>query len=105
MHFTIKRNEGELAVMYVFGYDPASEQIKSWTFDSAGGNGEAVWTRDGNQWTGRAMGVLPDGGTGSTTYIVKYVDEQTFILQMHDRQVAGQPLADSETKYVRKAKP
>jgi hypothetical protein len=48
---------------------------------------------------------LPDGSTGQTTYVVKYVDENNFVLQMHDRQVAGQPLADSETKYVRKAKP
>jgi uncharacterized protein (TIGR02246 family) len=103
--FTIKRDDGEMTVLYLFGYDPVSEQVKSWTFDSAGGSGEALWTRDGNQWTGKATGVLPDGGAGSTTYIVKFVDENNFVLQMRDRQVAGQPLADSETKYVRKAKP
>jgi uncharacterized protein (TIGR02246 family) len=103
--FSIKREDGELTVMYVFGFDPVTEQVKSWTFDSLGGYGEALWTREGNQWTGRAAGVLPDGGAGSTTYIVKYVDDQNFVLQMRDRQVAGQPLADSETKYVRKAKP
>jgi uncharacterized protein (TIGR02246 family) len=103
--FTIKRQDGDLSVMYIFGYDPVSEQLKSWTFDSAGGYGEALWTRDGNHWSGRATGVLPDGGAGSTNYIVKYVDDQNFVLQMRDRQVAGQPLADSETKYVRKARP
>jgi uncharacterized protein (TIGR02246 family) len=105
VEFTIKRPDGDMSVMYLFGYDPAAEQVKSWTFDSAGGYGEALWTRDGNQWTGRAVGVLPDGGNGSTTYVLKYVDDQNLILQMRDRQVAGQPLADSETKYVRKAKP
>ncbi len=103
--FTIKRPDGDLTVLYLFGYDPVSEQVKSWTFDSAGGYGEALWARDGNQWVGQAVGVLPDGGSGSTTYVVKYTDDQTFTLQMRDRQVAGQPLADSDTKYVRKAKP
>jgi uncharacterized protein (TIGR02246 family) len=105
LEFAIKRPEGDLTVMYLFGYDPVSEQVKSWTFDSAGGSGEAYWTREGNQWTGRATGVLPDGGSGSTTYTVKFVDDNTFVLHMRDRQVAGQPLADTETKYVRKAKP
>jgi uncharacterized protein (TIGR02246 family) len=105
LDFTIKRPDGDLAVMYLFGYDPVSEQVKSWTFDSAGGYGEALWTLDGNQWVGQAVGVLPDGGSGSTTYVVKYTDDQTFTLQMRDREVGGQPLADSNTKYVRKAKP
>jgi hypothetical protein len=103
--FAIQRPEGDLSVMYLFGYDPVSEQVKSWTFDSASGYGEAFWTREANQWTGQAVGVLPDGGSGSTTFVVKYVDDNTFTLAMRDRQVAGQPLADSETKYVRKAKP
>ena len=58
-----------------------------------------------NQWVGRAAGVLPDSGAGSATYVLKYINDDNFVLQMHDRQVAGQPLADSETKYVRKAKP
>ena len=105
LEFTIKRPDGDLTVLYLFGYDPVSEQVKSWTFDSAGGYGEALWTRDGNQWVGQAAGVLPDGGSGTTTYVVKYVDDDNFVLVMRDREVAGQPLADSETKYVRKAKP
>jgi uncharacterized protein (TIGR02246 family) len=102
--FNIKRPEGDLGVVYLFGFDPVSDQIKSWTYDSAGGYGEALWTRDGNQWVGRAVGVLPDGGEGSTTYVLKFVDDNSFVLVMRDRQVAGQPLTDSETKYVRKAK-
>jgi hypothetical protein len=105
VEFTIKRPDGDMSVLYLFGFDPVSEQVKSWTFDSAGGYGEATWTRDGNQWTGRAVGVLPDGGSGSTTYTMKYINDDHFVLQMRDRQVAGQPLADSETNYVRKAKP
>jgi uncharacterized protein (TIGR02246 family) len=105
LEFTIKRADGDMTVLYMFGYDPVSEQVKSWTFDSAGGYGEALWAREGNQWVGKAVGVLPDGGAGTTTYTLKFLSDDSFVLQMHDRQVAGQPLADSETKYIRKAKP
>jgi hypothetical protein len=92
-----------MTVMMLMGYDPLTEQIKSWTFDSAGGYGEALWARDGNQWVGDAIGILPDGQDGSTLYVVKFTDDQSFSLQMRDREVSGQPLADAEVKYVRKA--
>lgn len=104
MDFSIKRPDGDMSITYLFGYDPLTESVKSWTFDSAGGYGEALWTRDGNQWTGRAAGVLPDGQTGSTNFVIKYIDDNTFELQMRERQVGGQPLGDSDTKYTRKAK-
>jgi hypothetical protein len=104
MDFNIKKADTEMTVMYMFGFDPVAEQVKSWTFDSLGGYGEALWTRDGNQWVGRAAGILPDGQSGETTYTIKFIDDNTFVLQMRDRQVAGQPLADSDTKYTRKAK-
>src|SRR5687768_6482048 len=101
--FNAKGTDGDMTVMMLMGYDPLSDSIKSWTFDSAGGYGEALWGRDGNQWIGQAVGVLPDGQDGSTTYIVKFADDQSFVLQMRDRQVAGQPLADADVKYTRKA--
>jgi hypothetical protein len=104
MDFNVKKAEGDLSVMYMFGFDPMTEQVKSWTFDSVGGYGEALWSREGNQWVGRAVGILPDGQSGETTYTIKFTDDNSFVLQMRDRQVAGQPLADSDTKYVRKAK-
>jgi uncharacterized protein (TIGR02246 family) len=104
LDFNIKRADGDMNVMYMFGFDQVNEQVKSWTFDSAGGYGEALWSRDGNQWVGRAAGILPDGQSGETTYTIKFVDDNSFVLQMRDRQVAGQPLADSDTRYIRKAK-
>jgi uncharacterized protein (TIGR02246 family) len=105
LEFTAKRPDGAMTVLQLIGFDPLTQQIKSWTFDSVGGYGEALWTREGNQWVGQAVGVLPDGQEGSTVYVVKYTDDQSFTLQMRDRQAAGQPLADTEVKFVRKAKP
>jgi uncharacterized protein (TIGR02246 family) len=105
LDFTAKRPDGTMTVMMMIGFDPLTEQVKSWTFDSLGGYGEALWSRDGHQWLGQAVGVLPDGQDGTTTYIIKYEDDHSFTLQMRDRLVAGQPLPNAEVKYVRKAKP
>jgi uncharacterized protein (TIGR02246 family) len=105
LEFTAKRADGTMTVMLMIGFDPVTDQLKSWTFDSLGGYGEALWARDGNQWVGQAVGVLPDGDDGSTTYVIKYEDDQSFTLQMRDRQIGGHPLPNAEVKYVRKAKP
>jgi len=103
--FVVKQGNTEMSVIMLMGFDPLTHQIKSWTFDSAGGYGEALWVRDGNQWVGNAVGVLPDGDDASSTYVVKFTDENNFSLHMRDRRVGDQPLADAEVKYVRKAKP
>jgi len=53
------------------GFDPATNKIKSWMFDSEGGQGEGIWTRQGNTWIVQAKGTLPDGKpTASTTEYV-----------------------------------
>jgi uncharacterized protein (TIGR02246 family) len=103
--FTVKQADGEMSVIQLMGFDPLSGQMKSWTFDSVGGYGEALWGRDGNQWVGMAVGVLPSGDDASSMYVVKFTDDQNFTLQMRDRRVGDQPLADAEVKYVRKAAP
>jgi uncharacterized protein (TIGR02246 family) len=101
--FVVKQGNNEMTVIMLMGLDPLTGQIKSWTFDSAGGYGEALWGRDGNQWFGSAVGVLPDGDEASSIYVVKFTDENNFTLQMRDRRVGDQPLADAEIKYARKA--
>src|SRR5262249_16135115 len=32
------------------GWDPLTKHIRSWVFDSEGGYGESVWTRNGDAW-------------------------------------------------------
>lgn len=47
------------------GYDPRMKQIKSWTFDSAGGHGVSTWARvgDADRWLLKNEAVMPDGKT------------------------------------------
>ena len=45
----------------VVGWDPRSESVHSWVFDSDGGFGENAWVRDGNRWLIKYTGTLADG--------------------------------------------
>jgi uncharacterized protein (TIGR02246 family) len=96
-------DEDPIQVTQRVGWDNYNGIIRSWTFDSLGGFGESYWQRDGNRWVAATSGVLPDGGIGGATIVVEFVDQNTFVWRSLDRDVDGQPLANSEIKFVRKA--
>jgi uncharacterized protein (TIGR02246 family) len=104
MDYTVKR-EGEepMQVSQRVGWDPYNGVVRSWVFDSTGGFGEAVWQRDGKRWVTAAEGILPDGGSGTATNAYEFVDANAFVWRSTDREVDGQPMADVEVKFVRKA--
>ncbi len=92
----------DLEGIQIIGFDPSRGKIRSWLFDSDGGIGEGVWTRDGNRWTVQGTQVLPDGRKGSQTRVITYVDDDTFTLNIAGREVDGESLPDvEEVKIVR----
>jgi uncharacterized protein (TIGR02246 family) len=101
--YQVKGPAGELQVTQLMGHDPLTGRIKSWTFDSHGGYGEGLWTREGNTWSIETAGVLANGETGTAVNIIRYVDDDNAVFQARDREVGGQPIPDSEVKLVRKA--
>jgi uncharacterized protein (TIGR02246 family) len=104
MQYEVKQPGQEpLHVSQRIGWDGHSGTIRSWTFDSQGGFGESTWQRDGSRWVAATSGILPDGGTGGATNVYQFVDPNTFVWRSLDRDVDGQPLADAEIKFVRKA--
>ena len=84
------------------GWDPLTKQIKSWLFDSEGGYGESIWTRDGDQWVVKATAVRRDGTTASMTNIYTPTGKDSYTWQTTDRVVAGEVLPPMEIKVVRK---
>jgi uncharacterized protein (TIGR02246 family) len=98
-----QENQDPLLVSVRVGWDAHNQMIRSWTFDSKGGFGEGYWQHQGHRWVVGASGILPDGGTGAATYVYEFVNPDTFIWHAKDRDVDGQPLADSDVKFVRKA--
>jgi uncharacterized protein (TIGR02246 family) len=102
--YDVKAKNGEaFTVVTLVGWDPAAGQIRSWFFDSRGGFGEGMWSRDGNSWKIVSDGEVSDGRHGTSTNIWKFTDNNTIQWQSKDRQLDGVPMPETEVKFVRKA--
>jgi uncharacterized protein (TIGR02246 family) len=94
--------EDDLDVSQRIGWDPVAKCIRSWVFDSEGGYGQSVWTRDGDAWIIKATGVRPDGTLGSATNSLVPTGKDGYIFRSTDRIVAGERQPSTEVKVVRK---
>jgi uncharacterized protein (TIGR02246 family) len=103
--FTVK--EGGKVVesgTQMFGRDNADGGIRSWVFQSDGGFGDGLWTRDGKNWTVDFGGVTAGGQRLSATVNYVHVDANTFTWQAVQQTVNGQPIADTKPIKVTKQK-
>lgn len=105
--FTVRVGNGpSLKGTQRIGWDPRTSELRSWTFDSAGGFGEAVWTRDGNRWISKTTGVSRQGQIASATNILTQISKDQATFQARDRVVGGVIAPDiAEIPIVRKPPP
>jgi uncharacterized protein (TIGR02246 family) len=90
----IRGEKAHSGTMFI-GWDPLTEQVKSWVFDSEGGHGEGHWTRTGeNQWIVKASGVLHDGRPTSATHIHTILNKDAVKTSSIDRIIGGQIAPD-----------
>ncbi|MDB5388822.1 MAG: hypothetical protein JWM11_4468 [Planctomycetaceae bacterium] len=85
------------------GWDPRVQKLHSWTFDTAGGFNEGLWSRSGDQWIVKITGVAADGRSRSATNILTQLSQDHATYQSRDRVVGGEVLPDQhEVPIVRK---
>jgi uncharacterized protein (TIGR02246 family) len=85
------------------GWDPSTEQFRSWVFDSEGGFSEGRWTRDGERWVIKNKGVVPDGRVVTTTNFILREGKDRIHWSTTDRTLGGQAIEDdAEVILVRK---
>ena len=84
------------------GWDPLAKRVRSWTFDSDGGYGDAHWTAIDTGWVVKSSAVLPDGQTGSATLFLQPVDQDRFVLRGFDRIVGDGTADDFEAAIDRR---
>jgi uncharacterized protein (TIGR02246 family) len=84
------------------GWDPLAKCVHSWVFDSEGGYGESLWTRDGDGWIIKATGVRPDGTTASATNSLIPTGNDGYVWKSTDRIVGDERQSPTEVKVVRK---
>jgi uncharacterized protein (TIGR02246 family) len=88
----------------MIGKDNAEGAIHSWVFQSDGGFGDGLWTRDGQKWSVDVSGVTPDGRTMTATAVYLRIDANTFVWQGVDQDIDGEPVADTPPIKVSKEK-
>src|SRR5262249_54778271 len=74
------------------GWDAVEKQIRSWSFYSRGGFGEAAWTKDGNTWALKTTARTADGKKAAATNIVTKTDEDHMTGQKTKLTVAGESM-------------
>jgi uncharacterized protein (TIGR02246 family) len=90
------------------GWDAIDKQIRSWSFYSRGGFGEATWTKDGNKWLLKTSARTADGKKVSATNVITKTDDDHMTWQMTKLTVDGQSLPDLQPvkmKRVKEAQP
>lgn len=81
--------------MQIIGKDNNEGCIRSWVFQSDGGFGGGVWTREGKKWTVDVNGVTSDGKELNATSIYIHVDPNTFTWQAVDQTLDDEPIGDT----------
>ncbi len=76
----------------IIGWDPRAQRIRSWTFNSDGSFGEAIWSQNGNDWLVKSTQTLADGGDAAGTYVITRVDDNTMTVGLIGHEVNGEPV-------------
>jgi uncharacterized protein (TIGR02246 family) len=77
-------------------WDAVDKQIRSYSFYSGGGIGEAVWTKDGNTWTMKVTAKASAGKRLSATNVLTKVDNDHMTWQLTKLTVDGQTMPDAK---------
>jgi len=85
-------------------WDAVDKQVRSWSFYSGGGFGEAVWTKKGNTWTMPTTARSRDGKKVSATNILTKVDDDHATWQMTKLTVDGKGLPDPSPQKMKRVK-
>ena len=73
-------------------WDAVEKRIRSWSFYSGGGFGEAAWSRDGNKWALKTTARTASGKNLSATNIMTRIDDDHMTWQMTELTVDGKSL-------------
>lgn len=104
VHIMLKQKTGVREGLQMIGKDPATGQIRSWTFDKLGSFGAATWTREGNKWMQDSAGVMEDGDVLAATNIMTRIDNDTFTFQSVQRSLDGEEIEDVPPVRVTRVK-
>jgi uncharacterized protein (TIGR02246 family) len=86
------------------GWDAAEKRIRSWSFYSGGGFGEATWTTGGDKWTLKTTARLANGKKATATNILTRVDDDHATWQMTGLTIDGEMMPDQPPVKLKRVK-
>jgi len=93
--YSVMRGTEELSSgIQVIGWDPAREQIVSWTFSEGGGHGQGFISREGERSILETTSVLTNGAIAKATNILRKYTDNHFSWQSVNRTINGEEIAD-----------
>jgi uncharacterized protein (TIGR02246 family) len=76
------------------GWDPATSQVRSWSFVADGSIGENYWSKEGDQWIIKTNVILPNGKKLAATNTITRNGPDAITWQSKDRTLDGKALPD-----------
>jgi uncharacterized protein (TIGR02246 family) len=86
-------------------WDAVDKQIRSWSFYSGGGVGEAVWTKEGDGWALKTTARTAAGKKVTATNLVTKTDDDHMTWQMTKLTVDGESMPDPKPVKMKRVKP
>ncbi len=87
------------------GWDAIDKQIRSWTFYSGGGFGEATWRQDGDKWFLSTTARMANGKKATATPVVTKVDDDHMIWQITKLTIDGESIPDPKPVKLKRVRP
>ena len=87
------------------GWDAIDKRIRSWSFYSGGGFGEAVWAKDGDRWVIKTAARTREGKKVSATNVVTKTDDDHMTWQLTQLTVGGEAQPDTKPVKMKRVKP
>jgi uncharacterized protein (TIGR02246 family) len=86
------------------GWDAVDKKVRSWSFYSGGGFGEAGWSQDGDKWTIKTKARTHDGKQVSVTNVLTKVDADNATWQRTQTKVDDKELPDGPVVKLKRVK-
>ena len=88
---------GDMEIVHILGWDPATSSMRTWGFGGQGGNGEMAWTKLGDhRWKEESTNWIAQDGTKAQFLLETSVTGDDLLIE-------GLFKTDEETKVVIKA--
>jgi uncharacterized protein (TIGR02246 family) len=97
------KDDDEIEGTQVIAWDPKGKTIRSWTFDSDGSFGEALWSKNDGDWLAKSSQTLSDGRSATGTYVIARADDKTMTVKLIGHEIDDEPQpAKPAVKLTRK---